>query len=78
MQICPSGPTCCTRTVEERLGAWSEKQYRDAVFNKTVAMAASMDGRATQVDGELQNIVKLYCAVTRISLGKIKGNQKIG
>jgi len=50
LQICPSGPSCCTKSVEEKLGAWSEKQYRDALFNKTTSMAAELDQKATQVD----------------------------
>ena len=52
LQICPSGPSCCTKSVEEKLGAWSEKQYRDALFNKTTSMAAELDQKATQVDGK--------------------------
>ena len=52
LQICPSGPSCCTKSVEEKLGAWSEKQYRDALFNKTTSMAGELDQKATQVDGK--------------------------
>jgi len=53
LQICPSawsGPSCCTKTVEKKLGVWSETQYKDALFNKTIAMAATLDAKATQVD----------------------------
>jgi len=51
LYMCPSvGPSCCTHNVEAKLGAWSEKQYRDAAFNKTTKMAAELDLRATQVD----------------------------
>lgn len=50
LQICPTNSSCCTANIESRLGSWSEKQYRDALHNKTASMAAEMDTRATQVD----------------------------
>jgi len=50
LQLCPSGPSCCTKSVEEKLGSWSERQYRDALFNKTTEMAQDLDQKATQVD----------------------------
>ena len=52
LQLCPSGPSCCTKSVEEKLGSWSERQYRDALFNKTTEMAQDLDQKATQVDGK--------------------------
>ena len=67
--MCPSvGPSCCTHNVEAKLGAWSEKQYRDAAFNKTTKMAAELDLRATQVDGKTSSAHQL---VTRTLLGNI-------
>lgn len=52
MKICPSGPSCCNRHVESRLGTWSVQQFKDGLFNKTTQMAAELDAKATQVDGE--------------------------
>ena len=52
LQLCPSGPSCYKKSVEEKLGSWSERQYRDALFNKTTEMAQDLDQKATQVDGE--------------------------
>ena len=52
IQLCPSGPSFCTKSVEEKLRSWSERQFRDALFNKTTEMAQDLDEKATQVDGE--------------------------
>ena len=52
LKICPSGPSCCSRHVESRLGTWSVKHFQDGLFNKTTQMAAELDAKATQVDGK--------------------------
>ena len=41
LAFCPSGPTCCTKGVEQRLGAWSERQYRYDYF-RGVALLKSL------------------------------------
>ena len=53
LQICPQGPTCCTRAMETRLGEWSSAQYKKALQRRTDQMAAPFKAKATQVDGEL-------------------------
>ena len=52
LQICPQGPTCCTRAMETRLGEWSSQQYRKALKRRTDQMAAPFKAKATQLDGK--------------------------
>ena len=52
LQICPQGPTCCTRAMETRLGEWSSQQYRKALQRRTDQMAAPFKAKATQLDGK--------------------------
>merc|ERR1719474_79977 len=57
LQFCPSGPTCCTRSIEERLGAWSERQYRDAIFNKTTSITDQIQLRAQKIDDYVYSLL---------------------
>ena len=70
MTLCQTQTSCCTRSVEQRLGAWSERQYRDALHNKTADLLAELDTRATQVDGEnrLRFEIILLCSSCRLHL----------
>ena len=52
LTVCPAGPSCCSRQVEARLASWSRNTFMDQLFNTTTSMAAELDAKATQVDGE--------------------------
>ena len=52
LTVCPAGPSCCSRQVEARLASWSRSTFMDQLFNTTTSMAAELDAKATQVDGE--------------------------
>ena len=56
--LCQTETSCCSRAVEQRLGAWAERQYRDALQNKTNDLLVELDTRATQVDGEDSDLYK--------------------
>ena len=58
LTLCQTETSCCSRAVEQRLGAWAERQYRDALQNKTTELLAELDTRATQVDGEDSDLYK--------------------
>ena len=60
MTLCQTETSCCTRAVEQRLGAWAERRYRDALQNKTNHLLAELDTRATQVDGEDSSDADFY------------------
>ena len=51
LQICPTGPTCCTPDMEERLNDWSAAQYREALSRKTDEMATPFRNKASKLDG---------------------------
>ena len=52
LQICPTGPTCCTPDMEERLNNWSAEQYREALSRKTDEIATPFKSKATKLDGK--------------------------
>ena len=52
LQICPTGPTCCTPDMEERLNDWSAAQYKEALARKTDEMAMPFRSKATKLDGK--------------------------
>ena len=54
LELCPSPSSCCSSPVEEGLGSWAARQYRERLNNWTLTVAQEMDTRATQVDGECQ------------------------
>ena len=53
LQICPTGPTCCTPDMEERLNDWSAAQYREALSRKTDEMATPFRNKASKLDGNI-------------------------
>merc|ERR1711884_414804 len=56
LEICPRGPTCCTRDMEVKLGHWSSRQYKEAVTNKTNQMANPFNSKANKVQDFMENL----------------------
>ena len=76
LTLCQTETSCCSRAVEQRLGAWAERQYRDALQNKTTELLAELDTRATQVDGEdsdlYTRIATIVVCVCRLHLRPVE------
>ena len=53
LEICPRGPTCCTRDMEVKLGHWSSRQYKEAVTNKTNQIANPFNSKANKIQGKV-------------------------
>jgi glypican 6 len=56
LRICPTGPTCCTPDMEERLNDWSAAQYREALSRKTDEMATPFRNKASKLDDFMSDI----------------------
>ena len=72
LDICPRGPSCCTKIMEDKLGSWSTKQYTDAVYKKTDEATQPLQAKATKIDGKNLTSKKKHfkIAIRRVKLSE--------
>lgn len=57
LQICPQGPSCCTKDLEQKLGDWSVAQYRQALDERSSEIARPLRQKALELGGKRT----IYC-----------------
>ena len=57
LELCPAGPSCCSRTAETKLGDWSLQQFREDLATKTDQMAGELEQRAQQIDDYVYSLL---------------------